>query len=192
MKKKFAVFLFILSFQHTVFSQDKNGFYSLEEAFNIHPDSVFKLSLRKMKLDSLPSEILRFKNIQSLDLSGNKLKSLPEFIAEFSLLQEIDISKNKFTHFPEQICLLKNVAVLKMNRNEMAAIPECILNLKKLTFIDFWDNPMKEYPEAFLILENLKEIHAEGIRYNPKFQEKWIKALPKVKFYFDEPCDCMD
>ncbi|MES2589890.1 MAG: leucine-rich repeat domain-containing protein [Bacteroidota bacterium] len=192
MKGKFVLFCFLLSFQTSTFSQDKNGFYSLEEANQIHPDSVFKLSLKRQKLDSLPKEILKFKNITHLDLSFNKLSSLPDFLSEFKLLQEIDISKNKFTLFPTQLCLFPNLEHLKMNRNEIAKIDECIVFLSSLSYIDFWDNPIKEFPTAFLDLKNLKEIHAEGIRYNPKFQEKWFKALPKVKIFFDAPCDCVD
>jgi Leucine-rich repeat (LRR) protein len=192
MKLKFVLFLISLSSLNSSFSQDKIGFFTLEEAQKVNPELVTKLSLKKLKINQVPKEIIRYKNLTHLDLSNNKLTDFPEFIVEFKLLEELDFSKNKFTIFPKKICSLTQLKRLKFNRNLIEKIDSCISNLKKLEFIDFWDNPMRDFPEAFIKLNNLKEIHAEGIRYNQKFHDKWMRKLPNVKLFFDAPCDCRD
>jgi Leucine-rich repeat (LRR) protein len=193
MKKLFAAILICLSPSFLLFAQEeKITFLSLEEAQKIHPDSVFTLSLKKSKLEILPAEIYRFKNLRYLDLSFNKLTNLDSNISNFSQLKYLDFSKNKFETFPSNICQLENMEVLKFNRNSIQVIDSSIIQLQKLTYIDFWDNPIKTFPTAFLNLKSLKIIHAEGIKYSPKFQEKWISALDKVTIYFDPPCDCVD
>jgi Leucine-rich repeat (LRR) protein len=193
MKKLFAAILICLSPSFLLLAQEeKITFLSLEEAKKFHPDSVFKLSLKKSKLDSLPREIFKFKNLTHLDLSFNKLQTIDANISSFEKLIYLDFSKNKFELFPNNICQLENIEVLKFNRNFIQNIDSSIINLQKLSYIDFWDNPIKTFPTAFLNLKSLKIIHAEGIKYSPKFQEKWISALDKVTIYFDPPCDCVD
>jgi Leucine-rich repeat (LRR) protein len=189
-RKLFLCFLLLIE-SLTCFSQDRNGYLTLDEARLISADSVVKLSLRKEKLSSVPLEITKYANLTELDLGQNKLDSLPKFIAEFKKLKRIDISRNKFVSFPVVLLGLVSLEFLVMNRNQIESFPEEIGNLTKLSEIDFWDNPIKNYPEAFIFM-NLKKIHAEGIRYNATFQEKWKSLLPKTEFFFDNPCDCMD
>lgn len=191
MKKTVALF-FLLWLSNFSFSQENIKIYDWNLVQNANPDTIFGISFKKMKLDSLPFSLSKFKNLKQLDVSFNKLKKLPDFITQFSKLENIDFSKNKFKVFPENICTIESLRRISFNRNEILAIPSSISKLKNLTYIDFWDNPIAQFPDAFLSLAKLKTIHAEGIMYGPKFQENWKNKLPDVTIFFDPPCDCRE
>lgn len=191
MNWKFVLFWLLLLSERS-FAQTDFRMYSWEEAKNCSPDTIYGISFRKMKLDSLPEELAKFKNLQSLDVSFNKLKSLPAFLANFTRLEEIDFSKNKFTNFPEVVTDISSLKKISFNRNGIAQISEKVSSLRKLEYLDFWDNPIARFPEAFAELPNLKTIHAEGIKYGPKFQQRWIGRLPGCTIFFDPPCDCIE
>ena len=77
--------------------------YTLKEALKQNPLKVYKLSLKKQKLATLPIEIFAFKNLQVLNLKSNKLSSFPEKIADFVYLQELNIAANKIENIPPMI-----------------------------------------------------------------------------------------
>ncbi|MCE3296776.1 MAG: leucine-rich repeat-containing protein [Crocinitomicaceae bacterium] len=191
MNWKSALFWLLLLTERS-FAQSGLPVYSWEQAKNYSPDTVYSISFHKMKLEALPEDLAKFTRLKKLDISSNKLKTLPAFLAEFQDLEEIDFSKNKFTDFPEVLFQLQNLRKLSFNRNVIALIPENISALKKLEYIDFWDNPIARFPEAFTELPALKTIHAEGIKYGPKFQQRWITNLPDCNIFFDPPCDCVE
>ena len=100
MNWKFVLFWLLLLTERS-FAQADFRVYTWNEVKNCSPDTIYALSLRKMKLDSLPAALARFKKLEYLDISYNKLKSLPLFLADLGHLKEIDFSKNKFSDFPE-------------------------------------------------------------------------------------------
>lgn len=168
MSKLFALCWLLVNFSNA-FCQEQYKIYTWEEAQLLAPDSVFALSFRKMKLESLPKNLINYRN-----------------------LRQVDFSRNKFTVFPVEILELEHLEKLIFNRNRIEIIPDSISKLKNLVYIDFWDNPIPVFPETFLNMSTLKEIHAEGIKYGPKFHQKWITALPNVKLFLDPPCDCRE
>ena len=191
MNWKFVLFWLLLLTERSV-AQSDFRVYSWNVAKNCSPDTVYGISFSKMKLEALPEELAKFTRLKKLDISANKLKTLPAFIASFRDLEEIDFSKNKFTDFPEPVLELKKLRKLSFNRNMVSLLPESFAKLQNLQYIDFWDNPIARFPEAFTEIPALKTIHAEGIKYGPKFQQRWIGTLPDCTIFFDPPCDCVE
>lgn len=180
-------------FNFVSFSQsDTTRVYTWDVAKNLSPDSVFAISFKKLKLSSLPEELKIYKNLTQLDVSFNKLTTLPSFLGDFKSLSKIDLSKNKFDTLPAIIYELSSLKKLSFSRNQIGFIDEKIAQLSELRYIDFWDNPIPVFPEAFLQLKKLKVIHAEGIRFGPKFQAYWKEIIPNCTIYFDAPCDCKE
>ncbi len=192
MKKLFALILIYSPLVLIAQKADSIRYYSLEEAHNVHPDSVFAIRLTKKKLTAVPKEIQSYKNLRHLDLSKNKLTILPEFVSTLTNLIDLDLGKNKFTSFPTEICKLINLQKLVLNQNQFTHISECIENLEKLTYFDVWDTPLETFPKAFIEMKNLKFIDMRGVLYGPTYQQKWIHNLHWVKIEFDAPCDCME
>jgi Leucine-rich repeat (LRR) protein len=100
--------------------------------------------------------------------------------------------KNKFDSLPAVVYEITSLKKLTFSRNQIERIDEKIGQLSELRYLDFWDNPIGVFPEAFLNLKKLKVVHAEGIRFGPKFQAYWSEIIPNVKIYFDAPCDCKE
>jgi Leucine-rich repeat (LRR) protein len=190
---KYFVGICLILFNYCVFSQnDTIKVIKWEIAKNLHPDSVAGISFSKLNIKKLPSELEKYSKISVLDLSNNKLKELPSYLNSFQALTKIDLSKNKFNTLPDVVYDLKNLNVLIMNKNKISFLDEKIIQLSQLKYIDFWDNPMEKFPNAFIEMKKLKIIHAEGIRYGPKFQVYWKEILPNTQLFFDAPCDCME
>lgn len=191
MKKLFVLCWIIWSVSATATPQDSLRTYTWAEALNTDPDSVFSLSLEKMKLETLPAELMRFKNLRKLDLSKNKLSKLPENIGELAQLEELNLAKNNLDLFPLELCQLTNLRRLILNRNNFSMIPDCIRYLQHLQYLDLWDTPIQTFPEAFTDMHELKNLDVRGLRFSPAFQEKWLARLTWMKIEFEEPCDCM-
>lgn len=171
---------------------DSTKIYEWELAKHLSPDSVFAISFKKMKLTSLPEDLKKYHQLTKLDVSFNKLTSLPSYLKDFKRLQVLDLSKNKFDSLPAVVYEITSLKKLTFSRNQIERIDEKIGQLTELRYLDFWDNPIGVFPEAFLDLKKLKVIHAEGIRYGPKFQAYWGEIIPNTKIYFDAPCDCKE
>jgi Leucine-rich repeat (LRR) protein len=155
-------------------------------------DAVEALSFHRMKLDSLPQSLEGFSQLKYLILRKNKLSELPDFIATMNHLVYIDLSQNRFKELPEEICKLTALEKLILNRNSLKTLPECISAASSITYIDLWDNPIRTLPESLVDLPHLKKVDLSGIKFAPKFQEEWYAKLPRVKWVFEEPCDCMN
>ena len=193
MKVLFAISLLLLTSSTFAKVPDSVKVYHWSDVSDtLDRDEVVALSFHKMKLDSLPAELAQFPNLQYLIVSKNKLSSLPDFVSEMKDLIYIDLSQNRFKELPEEICTLGSLEKLILNRNSLKTLPECISGAAAITYIDLWDNPIRTLPEALVDLPQLKKVDLSGIKFSPKFQEDWYEKLPRVKWVFEEPCDCMN
>ena len=172
--------------------QDSTKIYEWEAAKNLSPDSVFAISFKKMKLTCLPEDLKKYNQLTKLDVSFNQLTNLPSYLKDFKRLQVLDFSKNKFDSLPAVVYEIDSLIKLSFSRNQIEHIDEKIGQLTELRYLDFWDNPIGGFPSAFLNLKKLKVVHAEGIRFGPKFQAYWGEIIPNTKIYFDAPCDCKE
>ena len=200
MKWTFAL-IFLLTCSTSLFAQtpaawkdelDEVKVYTWEEAKSADPDTIYGISLSKLKLEELPSELSKFKNLRVLNLHRNKLTKLPDFICEFKNLEDLTVSRNKLELFPLQVCRMPSIKRLVLNQNFFENIPDCIGFSTELRYLDLYDTPIRSLPNSLTELKHLEEIDFSGIRFGPTFQENWIGLLPNVKLIFDAPCDCME
>lgn len=165
------------------------GHTNLQEALK-EPDKVIKLVLRKQKLTAMPAEILKFKNLQYLDLSKNKIKKLPEGIDTLKQLQFLILSKNLIEELPKQIGDLPNLKHLNVNQNELETLPAQIGKLEKLEYLDLWSNNLNEFPEEMKYLKNLKVLDLRVILISDEQQTRLKNLLPKTTIHFSKNCNC--
>ncbi|MEJ6583798.1 MAG: leucine-rich repeat domain-containing protein [Crocinitomicaceae bacterium] len=193
MSRIFALF-FLTAVSLAACGQENFDFrvYNWEEVQSANPDTIFGISFEKLKLESVPPELARFKQLKSLDFQKNKLKEIPEFISAFPYLEKLNLEKNLLEYFPIQICRMKSLTHLVLSRNYFESVPECIGMVTTLVYMDFYDTPIRHLPQSVENLKNLKEIDFSGIKFSPTFQKSWIARLPNVKVIFDAPCDCME
>ena len=165
--------------------------FNLQQALKQDPLKVYKLSLKKMKLLELPTEILAFKNLQFLDLQKNKFKTFPTNITTFKYLQELNISANKIEIVTKEIGQLIFLKKFIASANEIVALPKEIRYLKKLEFLDVWGNHIGSLPYEISELENnLKEIDMRVILMSKEEHKKIKELLPNTKIRFSKSCNC--
>lgn len=191
MRMKCIFVIFLLVFVSSASGQTEYKIYTWDELVGCSPDTVYAISFRKQKLDSLPSGLFEFRNLMYLDLEKNKLTELPNQLTHLTSLQHLNLGKNKYTVFPLSICQLKNLRSLKFNQNEISYLPESIGDLGQLEELDLFKNPIRKLPESLTQLKKLKLLELRNIKFSPEFQDKWLSALPDTKILFDPPCDCM-
>ncbi len=184
--------IFILVGCFSIAQQGTMKMYQWDEVVNADPDTVFALTLSKMKLEKLPDDLCKFTSLVSLDLSKNKLNDLPEYIGEFAQLKHLNIGKNQFATFPIEVCRLQNLQELIANRNAFNSIPKCIAYCTKLEVLDLWETPVHGFPEELNQIKNPLQLDLRGVKYSPTFQRQFKEKFPNILVKFDPPCDCME
>jgi Leucine-rich repeat (LRR) protein len=165
--------------------------YNLQQALKQDPLKVYKLSLKKMKLTEFPTEILEFKNLQSLDIQKNKFKTFPIQITAFKFLQELNISTNKIEIVTKELGQLIHLRKFTANSNRIVSLPKEIRFLKKLKYIDIWGNDIGSLPyEISELQDNLLEIDMRVILMSKDENNKIKELLPKTKIRFSKSCNC--
>jgi hypothetical protein len=181
-----------LTAQETVKMQKPVKMYTWEQAQKAFPDTIYGITFRKEKLQSLPDDLMKYVQLKKLDLSKNKLTSLPTEIIHFKKLEVLDLGKNRLEVFPLEICQLVALKKLSLNRNYFSEIPNCIRYLSKLEQLDMWDVPLSTFPNSMEELIELKLLDVRGIVFGPIFQSTWREKLPDTKIEFDPPCNCAE
>lgn len=165
------------------------GHTDLIEAMK-NPDAVIKLVLRKNHLKSFPKEILKFKNLQYLDISKNSISELPDSIGTLSQLQYFACSKTGLKTLNGEIGKLTNLKFLNINQNDLSALPPQIGNLENLEILDAWSNNFDEYPASLKSLKSLRVLDLRNILISDETQLYILSLLPKCTVYMSPSCKC--
>ena len=191
MRKLFVTFLIVSIISGLHAQVEGVKIYNWSEIKGCNPDTIFGLSLEKLKMDTIPEELSVFQNLTVLNLGKNKFSELPDFIGEMKNLEVLDLSKNEFSIFPLPICRLQKLKKLIVNRNKFESIPDCIKYCEELEEVDLWDTPIGGFPEGFYTLSKIKVLDLTGLRFGPTFQENLIENFPNTKITMEPPCNCM-
>ncbi len=165
------------------------AYTDLQEALK-HPESVIKLELRRKRLKTFPMDILKFPNLQYLDLTKNDIRELPPEVGQLKYLQYFSISKNGLEELPPEIGDLENLFYLNANQNELTAIPPTIGKLSKLKNLDLWSNNIERFPEELKYLKSLLVLDLRVILIPDAQQSTIQNLLPTTKVYFSPYCKC--
>ncbi len=165
------------------------AYTNLQEALK-DPDKVIKLVLRKQHLKSFPRDILKFKNLQYLDISKNSIAELSDSIDVLTNLQYFLCSRTGLKSLPKEIGKLHNLIYLNVNQNDLSMLPPQIGNLEKLEILDMWSNNFDEYPETLANLKSLKVIDLRNILISDETQKHLNALMPRATVYMSPSCKC--
>ena len=164
-------------------------FTLMEEALQ-NPEKVYRLKLRKKKFKIFPVDVLKFNNLQELDISKNQIKELPKELDKLQNLQVLNVSCNKLSQLPNSIGKLKNLKKIIAFKNDITGLPVQIGELEKLEVLDLWSNEMEFFPDELAKLKNLKFFDLRVILMNDEEQDRIRQMLPNTKIYFSPSCKC--
>lgn len=190
--------------QNTILTNGLKEVYSLSEALK-NPDSVYKLNLRRKRIDSIPPEIGKLKNLEVLIISGSTVKFLPKEIENCKKLKSIIANSSRLEELPSSLENLRNLRTLKVGNCNLKSIPKEIGNIKSLwelsighnkittlpnelaklenlTWLDISNNQIKEFPSCIIQMENLKRFWMFGNDINKiPFEIKNLKYLDHIR-----------
>ena len=152
----------------SLFAQEGVWYKDIDHAL-ANPDSVFQLQLKRKGLNTFPSELSQFPNLQKLDLS-----------------------KNKIGAFPDSLNHLINLTFLDLSRNKIASIPASIIQLISLEHLDLWHNDVNTLPYQISELPHLNYLDIKGVSMSHGDYAKYKELMKGVDFYMSAPCDCQD
>ncbi len=185
-------FLLLLAFRATAQeSIDTAHVYrSISEA-SIAPEKVFKLSLKNVRLDSIPAVVFQMTNLRYLDLSRTHIDTLPPGIGALTSLTYLNLSNNRLSYLPDSIGELTQLKYLGLNRNLLRQLPNAIGNLASLEVLELWDNELEEVPDDIGRLQELKVLELRGILFSDE-QQAHIDAIvvKSAKVNMSPSCNC--
>jgi len=160
----------------------KNLYY-LKEAYNAN-SSAFKIAVKEnlsksswdftgLEIKSIPSNIIKLKNILFLTLRKNKLSNLPIELCRLKKLIVLDVSNNDLKFLPPEIVELKNLKKLIIDKEIVKDNVETIKELKE-------KNIKVEYPEGNNLFKEVVFIEKdEALEKETKL--KPIKSINLIK-----------
>ena len=117
------------------------------------------LDLTDLELSTLPPQIARLANLQTLCLSFNQLSTLPPEIARLTNLQHLDLRNNQLSTLPPEIAQLTNLRGLYLSDNQLSTLPPEIVQLANLQILDLMNNQLSTLPPEIAQLANLPHLY---------------------------------
>jgi Leucine-rich repeat (LRR) protein len=129
---------------------ESNSESEFESEFESNSEIV-KLTIRAVRLKSLPEFLLNLPNLQTLIVSGVRLNALPDWIGNLKSLQTLNLSGNPLKSLPESIGELKNLKQVGVKKCSLESLPDSIgelaaLEPPNLEFLDARKNKFRNNP----------------------------------------------
>ena len=92
-----------------------------------------------------------FRHITTLNLSSNRLSSIPKEVIKCSQLQSVDISINSFVVFPTILLEIESITEIKAKNNFIADVDdEALEQHANLELVNLEENPLDQPTHASL------------------------------------------
>lgn len=158
-----------------------------------YPNKVFYLYLEARGYNKLPKEILNFKNLESLDLSGNKLTEFPSELVYSSNLRKIALGYNKINYITPEIGKLSKLEYIELKNNNISELPPEIGQLTKLKYLGVSFNKLRELPSEIGNLSKLQDLFLQCNNFNKGYLDQLAKKFPQVNIVYEESKDlCLE
>uniref|UniRef100_A0A803YKR1 Disease resistance R13L4/SHOC-2-like LRR domain-containing protein n=1 Tax=Meleagris gallopavo TaxID=9103 RepID=A0A803YKR1_MELGA len=109
-------------------------------------------------LKKIPAEIGTLRHLERLTLSNNHLSSLPPEMGALQRLHSLHLANNNLTHLPAALCQLSSLTFLDLSDNKIRTIPSSIRQLEKLETLLLLFNSLENLPEDVCLLRNLRTL----------------------------------
>ncbi|VFQ90332.1 unnamed protein product [Cuscuta campestris] len=121
-----------------------------------------EISLGKLGLTTIPSDVWEYNDITKVDLSENSIEELPMELTSCVSLEALILSKNKIKNWPGSILLsLSRLTCLKLDNNLLREIPlDGFQAVEKLQILDLTGNigSLAQHA-AFSCMPDLQELY---------------------------------
>ncbi len=121
-----------------------------------------ELNLNNQQLMFFPEVLLKFNNLEILNLSSNYIPQIPSEITLLNSLVELSLANNhSLYNLPNALCLLKTLRKLDLSNTLIAKLPDNIGALENLEELDLFNvSRLKAFPNSFGKLIALRKLVA--------------------------------
>ncbi len=99
----------------------------------LNMSSLTYLNLEANRITAISEKVCNLHNLRTLSLRGNRLKMVPDSFIGLTDLVELDISQNELSVLQKQIVLLPSISVIDCSHNKLKTIAPTIKYCTKLT-----------------------------------------------------------
>ena len=158
-----------------------------------------KLYLENLGLEFFSVEITIMTDLLTLSLKRNKLREIPDSILRFLDLEVLDLSQNELTSLP-RMAAFEGLAELYLQNNALTLLPPSIGLLTDLETLRFEANPLQDPPVLVVeqgyaaVLEHLvrQELVTETYRLDMRHVHHAARSLDYIPDpWFDLPVECL-
>lgn len=140
------------SLQHAV--KDSLNIYELDLTFELIGE----------RIDTLPPEIFKLKNLKRLSVGNHGIKFIPPEIGQLLHLEELRLGGNPINKLPSEIGQLKKLKILSLGAGIFIdSIPRSFQNLTNLEYLDVEScRKISNLSEGLCYFKNLRELVARN------------------------------
>ncbi|GIY82519.1 leucine-rich repeat-containing protein 58 [Caerostris darwini] len=122
------------------------------------------LFLQNNRLDFIPENVCKLKNLRYLDLSYNFLSEINETILELKQLNVLIVKNNQLGDFsmPKKLETLVHLRELNLSGNNFRTIPPEIIDVPNLSTLHMGGNQLEEVPRDICKLQKLQVLYLGG------------------------------
>jgi len=138
----------------------------------------------KLKIKTLPTDMGKLTNLETLILSDNVIEFLPESFGQCKQLAYLDLKGNLLANLPASFGDLTHLKSLDLKANELINLPASFSNLATMEDLNLSFNfKIQSDAAAALIgkLGNLKTLNITDSYFSKTAVEALMKALPTTK-----------
>lgn len=142
-------------------SPSQGAIRSVEELTTTQPDTVTTITLEQIELAKVPRALLRFKNVQHLNLNDNELTQIPRFIFRLKKLTTLNVSGNRLTNSAIHCKRNKHLKRINLQFNRLTNLPKRLPKNNQLEslWIGYNDLSTGLNPRILSRLKHLKDLN---------------------------------
>ncbi|MBX3738618.1 MAG: leucine-rich repeat domain-containing protein [Candidatus Didemnitutus sp.] len=114
------------------------------------------LFLNRNRIESLPEELGRLKQVKFLYLEFNRLQTLPLALRQMDALEGMYFTSNRFTTVPPFVYTMRKLKKLQFSRNQLSELPPEIGHLTELRHLNLSGNRIATVPATIGRLTRLR------------------------------------
>lgn len=163
---------------------DKPSPAILEILTSLHRlSSLERLSLRGIRLESVPDAVRTMNGLSWLDLSGTGIRELPAWIGSLKL-SSLLLCDNGVRGLPDSLGQLRHLAYLDLSHNPLRSIPATVFAIESLTHLELRSCQIQEIPKEVLSLSHLEYLGVDNNPIETPPKEVTTKGLESVRDFW--------
>ena len=152
------------------------------------PDTVKTLMFGKLELTSFPAVVLKFKNVEKLDLSDNYIEHIPKQLWQLKKLKFLSLSNNYIDYSTFRFKKNKHLKDLNLQFTGLNKIPRSIQKNKSLEVLFLGNNLITSFARRdFKKMQTLKALNLYNVRLTQlPINVTKLKNLEELDLYYNE------